>query len=133
VPTDGNGDASFTFPFDFPSGVNSGFVNSTATDSSGNTSEFSSCFAVTNPNALRIASACKGEGKLLVINGSGFVDRAKVLINGEVEKKTQFVSSTQVIAFKAGKRTFTSDKLKVRNPDSSETPEVSYTRADCPP
>ncbi len=133
VTTNSNGDATYSFSFEFPTGVSSGYVNSTATDVSGNTSEFSSCFAVTNPNAFTIASACKGEGKLLVINGSGFVDGAKVLINGEVEKKTQFISSTQVIALKAGKRTFTSDKLKVRNPDSSVTPEFSYTRVDCPP
>jgi len=44
-------------------------------------------------------------------------------------RRKSFVSSTQVIAFKAGKRTFTGDKLKVRNPDGTETPELTYTRA----
>ncbi|MFY9573185.1 MAG: FG-GAP-like repeat-containing protein, partial [Blastocatellia bacterium] len=133
VSTDNNGNAMFTFTFDFPSGMSSGFVNSTATDGVGNTSEFSACIAVENPNALRINNACKGAGKQLIINGSGFVDGAKVLINGGVEKKTRFVSSNQVIAFKAGKRTFDGDKLKVRNPDSTETLELTYTRVDCPP
>jgi VCBS repeat protein len=132
VPTDSNGNASFTFPFDFPSGVSSGFVNSTATDSTGSTSEFSECFAVTNVNPMRITSACKGDGKQLIINGSGFVDGAKVFLNGGAEKTT-FVSSTQVIAFKAGKRAVTGDTLKVRNPDSAETPVVNYTRTNCSP
>ncbi|MEK6322315.1 MAG: VCBS repeat-containing protein [Acidobacteriota bacterium] len=131
VSTDGNGNASYTFSFEFPVGRSSGFVNCTATDASDNTSEASTCLAVMNP--LRIVSACKGEGKQLVINGSGFVDGAKVYINGVVEKKTRFASSTQVIAFKAGKRTFTGDTLKVRNPDGSETQELTYTRVDCPP
>jgi hypothetical protein len=133
VTTDSNGNAPFAFTFDFPNGASSGYVNSTATDATGNTSEFSSCIAVTNPNGPQITSACKGDGKQLIVNGLGFVDGAKVYINGEVEKKTRFVSSTQVIAFKAGKRTFTSDKLKVRNPDSSETPELTYTQVNCPP
>jgi hypothetical protein len=133
VTTDGNGDATFSFTFDFPSGISSGYVNSTATDGVGNTSEFSACIGVENPNVLRITHACKGAGKQLIINGSGFVDGAKVLINGEVEKKTQFVSSNQLIAFKAGKRTFDGDKLKVRNPDSTETAELTYTRVDCQP
>jgi hypothetical protein len=132
VTTDNNGNAMFTFTFEFPGGMSSGFVNSTATDAVGNTSEFSACIAVENPNALRITGACKN-GKQLIVSGSGFVDGAKVVINGDVEKKTLFVSSNQVIALKAGKRTFDGDKLKVRNPDSSEAPELTYTRVNCPP
>jgi CSLREA domain-containing protein len=46
VSTNGNGDAQFSFPFDFPNGVNDGIINCTATDGQGNTSEFSSCFSV---------------------------------------------------------------------------------------
>jgi len=56
----------------------------------GNTSELSECRQVTGTSPATgptITSACKGDGKQLVINGSGFVDGAKVLINGEVEKK----------------------------------------------
>jgi Calx-beta domain len=44
VTTNGNGDAQFSFPFDFPAGVDNGIINCTATDSQGNTSEFSACF-----------------------------------------------------------------------------------------
>jgi hypothetical protein len=79
-----------------------------------------------------ITSACKGDGKQLVINGSGFIDGAKVFLNGGAEKTT-FVSSAQVIAFKAGKRSSTGDILKVRNPDGVETPENLYTRVNCSP
>jgi hypothetical protein len=89
--------------------------------------------SVTAPVGPTVSSACKGVGKQLIINGSGFVDGAKVFINGLVEKKTLFVSSTQVIAFKAGKRTFTGDLLTVRNPDGTETPALNYTRVDCTP
>ncbi len=46
LTTDANGNAPFTFPFDFPAGANGGLINCTATDSQGNTSEFSACFAV---------------------------------------------------------------------------------------
>src|SRR5205807_994882 len=51
-PTDINGNATFSFPFDFPIGVSSGVINCTATDADGNTSEFSSCLSppVTHPN-----------------------------------------------------------------------------------
>ena len=81
---------------------------------------------------LVITDACKGDGKQLVINGAGFVNGAKALLNG-VPEKTQFVSSTPVIAFKAGKRAVTGDTLKVRNPDNNETPAFSYARTNCPP
>src|SRR6185295_11802329 len=74
VHTDVNGDAPYSFSFDFPSGKTTGFVNSTATDASGNTSEFSTCLGVTTP--LRIISACRGEGKQLLVNGFGFVSGA---------------------------------------------------------
>lgn len=130
VTTDPSGNAAYAFSFDFPNGISSGFVNSTATDASGNTSEFSTCLGVTNP--LRIISACKGEGKHLIINGSGFVEGAKVFLNGDQEK-TSFFSSTQVIAKKAGKRAQTGDTLKVRNPDGSETSVLTYTRVNCSP
>jgi len=86
VATDGNGNAPFSFTFDFPAQFSSGFVNAVATDSTGNTSEFSQCIGVTNPNPLRIIRACRGEGKQLIINGSGFVEGAKVFLNGEQEK-----------------------------------------------
>src|SRR5262249_44564545 len=113
-----------------PAGFSSGFVNSQATDPNNNTSEISGCITVVNPNPVSITSACKGAGKQLIINGSGFVSGAKVFLNGGAEKTT-FISATQVIAFKAGKRAMSGDTLKVRNPDGAETPGFNYTRANC--
>jgi titin len=130
VTTNNNGDAQFNYTFEFPTGIASGFVNSLATDAAGNTSEASTCLAVANP--LRIISACKGEGKQLIVNGSAFVEGAKVFLNGGQEK-TLFVSSTQVIAKKAGKRAVTGDTLKVRNPDGTETAVLNYVRSSCSP
>ena len=79
-----------------------------------------------------ITGACKGDGKQLVINGSGFVEGAKVFLNG-AQEKTSFVSATQVIAKKAGKRAATGDTLMVRNPDGTQSAQASYTKANCSP
>jgi hypothetical protein len=49
VTTDANGNATFSFGFEFPAGVTSGIINATATDPNGNTSEFSDCLAVNAP------------------------------------------------------------------------------------
>jgi hypothetical protein len=46
VITNGSGNATFSIPFDFPSGISDGIINCTATDPQGNTSEFSACFPV---------------------------------------------------------------------------------------
>lgn len=77
-----------------------------------------------------ITSACKGDGKQLIVNGSGFVAGARVILNGE-EEKTSLVSSTQVIAKKAGKRAATGDTLQVRNPDATQTQVFPYTKNSC--
>lgn len=50
LTTDNNGSAAFSYEFDFPSGVTLGVVICTATDSRGNTSEQSPCFAVALPS-----------------------------------------------------------------------------------
>ncbi len=49
VSTDSNGIGPFTIPFEFPVGTTTGVINCTATDSLGNTSEFSACLPVTAP------------------------------------------------------------------------------------
>jgi len=77
-----------------------------------------------------ITDACRGEGKQLVINGSGFIEGGKVFLNGEQEK-TLFVSSIQIIAKKAGKRAETGDTLQVRNPDATQTQVFAYTKNSC--
>jgi hypothetical protein len=46
LTTDGSGSVPFNFPFTFPLGIGSGIINCTATDSTGNTSEFSACLVV---------------------------------------------------------------------------------------
>jgi len=79
-----------------------------------------------------ITGACKGDGKQLIINGTGFVDGAKVFLNGGAEKTT-FVSSTQVIAVKAGKRALTGDTVEVHNPGGTVTAGFTYTRTNCSP
>ena len=134
VTTDGNGDASFEYTFEIPGGASGGFVNSTATDPTGNTSELSTSIVVSGSGGGGpvITGACRGEGKQLIVNGFRFVEGAKVFLNGEQEK-TSFVSSSQVIAKKAGKRAQTGDTLKVRNPDGSETAVLTYTRNNCSP
>ncbi len=59
VITDGNGNASFNFPFDFPAGLDSGIINSTATDPVGNTSEFSGCLPVNSspPPTVKLSNS----------------------------------------------------------------------------
>ena len=57
VSTDSNGIGSFKIdPFDFPTGATSGVINCTATDSVGNTSEFSSCLSVAAPTPTQTPS-----------------------------------------------------------------------------
>jgi uncharacterized delta-60 repeat protein len=99
----------------------------------GTATSINSDFALARYNSdFTITSACKGEGKQLIVNGSAFVEGAKVFLNGS-EEKTSFVSSTQMIAKKAGKRAQTGDILMVRNPDGSQTPVFTYTRVNCSP
>jgi hypothetical protein len=79
VVTDGQGKAPFQFTFEFPGAATAGFVNATATDPQGNTSEFSSCQGVsTAPPTTGIAfsaatySVNEGGGRAtLVINRGG--------------------------------------------------------------
>lgn len=124
VTTDVNGNAPFTFAFQIPGGAPGGFVNSTATDSTGNTSETSSCITVGNPNAPAITSAVK-EGKNLIVSGQNFASGAKILVNGE-QRKTSFDSSARLIGKKAGKAMQAGDRVRVRNADGMLSNEVIY-------
>jgi CSLREA domain-containing protein len=84
--TDSNGNASFSFQFTFPPGITSGVMNTTATDSVGNTSEFSQCFPVNSttptptptptPLTVQLSSSSYSAGEnvgslQVVINRSG--------------------------------------------------------------
>jgi hypothetical protein len=69
VMTNSNGDAQFSFPFDFPSGLNGGIINCTATDAQGNTSEFSACFPVSTPaRTLTVASSNPATGVSITVS-----------------------------------------------------------------
>lgn len=118
----GNGTVNYTFS-----------QNTTGSDRTGTISVGNATHIVTQtttPAGPLISNACRGEGKKLLINGSGFQEGAKVFLNGEQEK-TSFVSETQVIAKKAGKRAATGDTLSVRNPDSTQSPVFPYTKNSC--
>lgn len=117
VTTDANGNAPVSFTFTFPAGIPGGFVNSSATSVDGNTSELSSCVAVTNLSAPRVTSASRS-GKKLFVFGDNFENGAKILVNG-VEQKTTFNSATQLTGKKAGKKIKSGDRITINNPDGS--------------
>jgi trimeric autotransporter adhesin len=118
VTTDSNGNVQFSFTFDFPAGFSSGFVNSTATSATGNTSEFSECIAVRIVEALSISSAARNK-KQLIVSGTGFVVGAELRVNGQKQKKVFVDSSTSVRAKKAGNIIQPGDQLRVINPDGA--------------
>lgn len=124
VTTDSNGDAAFTYSFEFPSGTTSGWVNATATSASGNTSEQTECIPVGNPNPLAITNVAK-EGKHFLITGVGFVAGAQVIVNGEI-KKARVDSPTGIFSKKGAKGVTYPARIKIRNPDGSESNEYIF-------
>jgi hypothetical protein len=71
-----------------------------------------------------IANAVK-DGKHLIITGSGFVQGARVLRNGD-ELKALEVTPTRLIGKKAAKGVATSAVIQIRNPDGSLSNEFIY-------
>lgn len=63
--------------------------------------------------------------KKLIVEGEGFEQGAKILVNGK-EQKTKFESSTGLIGKKAGKKIKAGDKVQVANPGNVLSPEVTY-------
>jgi predicted outer membrane repeat protein len=64
-------------------------------------------------------------GKHLLISGAGFQEGAKIFVDG-VEKKTIYESPTSLIGKKAAKGIASGVKIKVRNPDGTESNEWTY-------
>jgi hypothetical protein len=102
VTTDASGNASFTANVNLPQGQD--YVTATATDPSGNTSEFSltiaSAATSTPPGltSLSVNMAAEGsESFVLAANGSGFVSGATIDWIGTA-LDTTFVSSSQLQA-----------------------------------
>src|SRR5262249_49145859 len=117
----------FILTFTMPEGSTGGYINATATDPVGNTSEYSACTPVTGTIPISgptISNAVK-DGKNFLISGSGFVEGAKLLVNGE-EQKTIEITPTSLTGRKAAKGIMYPAKLKVRNPDGSESNEWTY-------
>jgi hypothetical protein len=125
ISTDANGNAAFSFTFDFPSGVRGGWVNATATRSDGNTSEFSQCIMVGSLDPLPTITNVAKNNKQLIVTGANFDRRAKLLINGQVQKTT-VESANRLVAKKAGKKVKPEDRLQVRNADGTLSPEFIY-------
>jgi hypothetical protein len=125
VRTNGSGDVTFTHKFDLPSGNTNptGFVNCTATDPVGNTSEFCQCVSVTvTPTIVNVSRS----GKNLIVAGQNFSSGAVVMINDQSQKTLYDDQNptTTLIAKKAGKSTHSGDRVQVRNSDG--TVSASY-------
>ena len=135
VLTDGAGNASYTFTFPVPGSttVSNGFVNATATDPVGNTSEFSLCAPVsgTIPAGPSIASV-QGAGKNLLVMGQNFDSGAVILKNGAQQKTLHDDQnpSTTLTGKKVNKNISPGETvtIQVRNSDGSLSNQVSYTR-----
>src|SRR4030095_5295922 len=73
VTTDGAGNASFIIPLDLPAGVSSGVINCTATDSVGNTSEFSACLAVSRSSQqIQVTVQTNPAGRAFTVDGPNY-------------------------------------------------------------
>ncbi|MGH9760898.1 MAG: CHRD domain-containing protein, partial [Blastocatellia bacterium] len=68
-------------------------------------------------------------GKKLILTGTGFAKKNKILINGQIETTT-FSSSTQLIANKGGKMIATGQTvtLQVKQKDGLISPTLMFTR-----
>lgn len=72
-----------------------------------------------------LISGVTRSGKNLVVSGAGFAEGAKVYIDGE-QRKTIYESADSLVGKKAAKGLPLGAKIKVRNPDGSESNEWAY-------
>jgi hypothetical protein len=112
----------------FPVGTTT--VTSTARDSSGSakgTCSFTVTVTAPPVNAPAITNVSRLKKKLFVF-GTRFDNGAKILINGVVQKTSNDSASpaTLLVGKKAGKVVKAGDKIKVRNSNGVESPEVTY-------
>jgi hypothetical protein len=114
VATDAAGNASFDFPFTFPGGHTGGVINCTATDSAGNTSEFSSCLKVvdaTAPPTLQFSvsnyNVNEADGSVQVTvmrtgNPGGAVSVNFATANGAATDQSDYTASLGTLRFATG-------------------------------
>ncbi|MGH9763733.1 MAG: beta strand repeat-containing protein, partial [Blastocatellia bacterium] len=134
VTTDGtgNGPYTFSFPLSGTSVSTSGFVNATATDPAGNTSELSLCAQVsgTVPSIPQITGASVS-GKNLIVTGMNFDSRSVIEVNS-VDQKTLHDSSNpnSLTGKKTAKKLApgTMVTLEVRNSDGTTSAPFPFTR-----
>ena len=112
ITTNSNGDATFNFSFDFPPGVSSGVINTTATDPVGNTSEYSGCLPVNStPPSIKFSSTgySVSEGGVeatITVSRSGAIGGGSTVdlntSDGSARQSQDYVVGSGTISFAAG-------------------------------
>ena len=78
-----------------------------------------------------VLKGARVDGRMLIVSGESFIDGAKILLNGEVQKtrNDDLEPMTVLIGKKAAKRIMPGDSIRVRNPDGAESSDLIYTPA----
>src|SRR6185369_1650264 len=100
VLTNTDGDASYSFDFDFPPGINAGLIYATATNSTNNTSEFSSCFPIRA--AVPITIGTNPAGRSFSVDGGSIVSSTQLL--NWIPESTHTIATTSIQAGTTGQQ-----------------------------